>query len=44
MTITVFIEPFLFRAFSASKIYDDPTQGVALGYYISRLWRWDSEF
>ncbi len=44
MITTVFIDPFLFRTFSASKIHGNPTQGVALGYYISRLWRWDSEF
>ena len=30
---------FLFRAFSASKTPETITQGVALGYYISRPWR-----
>jgi hypothetical protein len=41
MISTIFNAPFPFRAFSASRIHRTPTQGVALGYYISRLWRWE---
>ncbi len=32
-----------FRAFSAWVLICVPTQGVALGYYISRPWRWGLE-
>ena len=33
-----------FRAFSAGRLIHALTQGVALGFYISRLWRWELEF
>jgi len=36
--------PSLFGAFSASKLIYNLTQGAALGFYITRLWRWGSEF
>ena len=37
--LNVFSQGLLFRAFSASGIVMTHTQGVALGYHISRLWR-----
>jgi hypothetical protein len=37
--LNVFSRDLLFRAFSASGIIMTFTQGVALGYHISRLWR-----
>jgi len=37
--LNVFSGDLLFRAFSASGIVMTFTQGVALGYYIPRLWR-----
>jgi hypothetical protein len=33
------LDETIFRAFSASKFRWPFTQGVALGYYISRRWR-----
>jgi hypothetical protein len=33
-----------FRAFSAWVLIRVPTQGVALGYHISRPWRWGLDF
>jgi len=37
----MFHSELLFRAFSAFGIVMTFTQGVALGYHISRLWRWE---
>jgi hypothetical protein len=31
-----------FRAFSADEIFSILTQGVALGYHLSRRWRWNT--
>ena len=42
--LKVFSRALLFRAFSASGIVMTCTQGVALGYHIPRLWRWETEF
>ena len=33
-----------FRAFSARRLIRVLTQGIALGYYISRPWRWELKF